>query len=216
MTMVAYHATKAKNPTEDDCKSLLKIVNHLRQTPDKGLILFPKSPDDGNKIYITAMVDAAYMSHDDAGSHTGYCISIGSKNPKSYFFSKSYKQKLTATSSTHAEVRALYDLTIQIIFLTSLFNELNRPIETPVIVFEDNQPCIDLVTQETTRLGKSKHYLNIINFIKEQVQLGLLKLSKIDTSKNISNVLTKIVCGKEFYDSFQAIMGHDNYHNNNL
>ena len=93
---------------------------------------------------------------------------------------------------------------------------MNRPIETPVIVFEDNQPCIDLVTQETTRLGKSKHCLNIINFIKEQVQLGLLKLSKIDTSKNISNVLTKIVCGKEFYDSFQAIMGHDNYYNNNL
>ena len=41
MTMVAYHATKANDPTENDCKSLLKIVNYLRQTPDKGLILYP-------------------------------------------------------------------------------------------------------------------------------------------------------------------------------
>jgi len=112
-------------------------------------------------------------------------------------------------------VRALYDLTIQIIFLVALFKELNRPVELPVIVFEDNQPCIDLVTQETTRLGKSKHYLNIINFVKEQAQQGLLKMNKIDTSKNISNVLTKIICGQEFYDSFQAIMGHDTYNNNN-
>ena len=210
MTMVAYHATKANDPTENDCKSLLKIVSYLRQTPDKGLILYPKSSDDNNQIHITAYVDAAYMSHEDAGSHTGYTIAIGSKNPRSSFHSKSFKQKLVATSSTHAEVRALYDLTIQLIFIINLFKEIQRTLQLPVIVFEDNQPCIDLVTQETTRLGKSKHYLNIINFIKEQVQLGLLKLNKIDTKKNISNVLTKIICGKEFYDSFQAIMGHDN------
>ncbi|MFO0002465.1 MAG: hypothetical protein ACK559_15150, partial [bacterium] len=108
LTLVSYHASKAKDPSDEDCKSLLKIVTLLRQTTDKGLILYPKSNDDDDKIYITAMVDAAYMSHEDAGSHTGYCISVGSKTPKSYFYSKSYKQKLTATSSTHAEVRALY------------------------------------------------------------------------------------------------------------
>ena len=50
----------------------------------------------------------------------------------------------------------------------------------------------------------------IINFIKEYVKIGLFKMGKVDTSKNISNVLTKIVCGKEFFESFTQIMGNQN------
>ena len=69
-------ATKAKNLTEEDCKSLLKIVTLLRQTTDKGFILFTNSNEYDEKIYITAMVDAAYISHKDAWRHMGYSPKI--------------------------------------------------------------------------------------------------------------------------------------------
>jgi len=208
LTAVAYCATKCTKPTEEDYKKLLKIVAYLRQTPDFGLTMYPKSPDDDDKLHLTAYVDAAYMSHDDAGSHTGYTIAIGSKHPKSFFYSKSCKQKLVATSSTHAEIRALYDLTIQLVFIIGLFEEIQRPLHLPVLVYEDNQPAIDLVSTDSNRLGKSKHYLMIINFVKEQVRTGLLQVCKVATEENISNVLTKTVMGQEFYKSFQRIMGH--------
>ena len=113
--------------------------------------------------------------------------------PKSFYHSKSQKQKLIATSSTHAEIRALYDLTIQLIFLINFFDEIDRPITTPAIIFEDNQPAIDLVTNTTGKFGKSKHFIMITNFVREQVTKCLLEVRKINTLLNIYNVLTKIV-----------------------
>jgi hypothetical protein len=93
LTAVSYGATKGANPTEFDYQILLLIVNYLRQTQDHGLTLFPRRPNDDGTLNLTAYVDAAFMSHSDASSHTGYCIGLGSVNPSSFFMSKSGKQK---------------------------------------------------------------------------------------------------------------------------
>jgi hypothetical protein len=71
------------------------------------------------------------------------CISLGSIQPSSYFYSKSSKQQNIATSSTHAEIRALYEMTMNIVYLLTLFEEMARPIWLPTLIFEDNQPTID-------------------------------------------------------------------------
>ena len=212
LTALSYAATKSTEPTKNDFDRLLQIVGYLRQTSDYGLILYPRDKtesDDKEKdaFHLTAYVDAGYMSHPDASSHTGYTIALGSVKPKSFYYSKSVKQKLVATSSTHAEIRALYDLTINLVFIINLFKEMHRPIDLPAILYEDNQPAIDLVTNSTGRIGKSKHFLMLINFIREQVTSGLIKMEKVGTTDNISNVLTKIITGREFIRSFHEIMG---------
>ena len=86
-------------------------------------------------------MDASYLAHKDAKSHTGYCMSFGRFGS---FYAKSVKEKLLATSSTHAEMRALFTLVLDIIFTVYLCEEIGRPIALPAIVFEDNQPVIDL------------------------------------------------------------------------
>jgi len=204
---VSYAATKSKNNTESDFQDLFQIVSYLRQTPDYGLTLYPKRPDDDKSFNLTAFVDAAYMSHSDASSHTGYCIALGSVQPQSFFMSKSQKQKCVATSSTHAEVRALFELTINIIYLTTLFDEIKRPVQLPVTIFEDNQSTIDLVSDPTTRITKSKHYLMLIHTVREQVERGLIEVKKVAGDANIANVLTKITSDDEFFDSIMKIMG---------
>jgi hypothetical protein len=208
LTAVSYAATRSKQPTQLDYEDLLSIVSYLRQTPEYGLTLFPKKGDeDDGKVHLTAFADAAYMSHIDASSHTGYCIAIGSMHPRSFVINKSSKQKCIATSSTHAEVRALFDLTVNLVYLITLFTELKRPIELPVTVFEDNQSTIDLVTSSTTRIGKSKHYLMLIQYIREQVTTGLIEVNKVAGEENISNILTKIITSAEYFDSINRIMG---------
>jgi hypothetical protein len=147
------------------------------------------------------------MSHRDAASHTGYCIALGSMHPKSFIINKSSKQKCIATSSTHAEIRALYDLTVNIVYLISLFQEMKRPIDLPAIVFEDNQSTIDLVTSSTTKIGKSKHYLMLIQYIREQVKERFIQVNKIGGDKNLANMMTKILASKEYFDSVSQIMG---------
>ena len=205
---LSYASTRSTEPKQKDYDRLLETVSYLRQTQNEGLTLYP-STDGDHQIHLIAYVDAAYMSHSDAASHTGYTVSIGPKNPKSFFFSKSFKQKLVATSSTHAEIRALYDLTIQLIFIINLFEELARPLTLPAILYEDNQPTIDLATNSISHINKSKHYLMTIQYLREQVQSGLIQLKKIPTQKNIANVLTKIISAPEFFSSFHKIMGID-------
>jgi len=204
---VSYSATKSVSPTEDDYDELLQIVRFLKGTPGEGLRLYPGSRD--NKLKIIAYVDAAYLSHNDGSSHTGYTIGLttGSTNPKSFFHSKSQKQKLIATSSTHAEIRALYQLTTTLIFIYNLFREIEREIELPILVYEDNQATIHLTQNIPSAAAKSKHFLMLSNFIRQQVQIGLISLEKIASNKNIANVLTKLITSPEFQASFNQIKG---------
>jgi hypothetical protein len=118
---------------------------------------------------------------------------------------------LTATSSTHAECRALYDLTLNVIYIANLLDEVGRPLKLPVRIYEDNQPIIDLATNEIGSVGNSKHFLMLVAFIREQVALGLISLKKIATRENISNVLTKAVVGAEFIASANKLLGNIGY-----
>ena len=77
------------------------------------------------------------------------------------------KQPLVATSSTHAEIKALYQLTIELISIINLCDELDREIELPAIIFEDNAPTIQLTDGLSARAKKSKHFLMLVNFVKD-------------------------------------------------
>ena len=84
------------------------------------------------------------------------------------------KQTLMTTSSTHAEMRALYQAILEIIYVINLCDELGRPIELPAIVMEDNQPVIDLTKDLSKRSKKYNHFLMLINYVREQVESGLI------------------------------------------
>ena len=208
-TAIAYASTKSHSPNETDYKRLLKTVMYLKQTCDYGLTLHPNTSSDPS-LNVVAYVDASFMSHDDTASQSGYTLSLGQVEPSSFFYSKSTKQKLFATSSTHAEIKSLFELTTTLVFLKHLFDELNRPIKLTMEVHGDNQPMIDLVSSTFGRMGKSKHYYVMIQWLRQQVEDGLIRMNKVPPETNVANVLTKIVTGSEFYRSFHQIMGCDN------
>jgi hypothetical protein len=178
-TALSYAATKNNNPTVQDFKDLLLVVDYLWQTKEKGLILHP-AQDRNAPLQLICHVDASYLAHSDAKSHTGYCLSFGRFGS---FYSKSSKQKLVATSSTHAEIRALYTLILDIIYIVHLCSEVGRPINLPAIIFEDNQPVIDLTTTLSSKVTRSTHFLMLIEFVREQVMNGLIELQKISTEE---------------------------------
>ena len=107
-TALSYAATKNTNPTKANFDELLLVVDYLWQTKEKGLILHP-APYKNAPSTLICHIDASHLAHRDAKSHTGYCLLFGKFGS---FYSKSSKQKLVATSSTHAEIRALHTLTL--------------------------------------------------------------------------------------------------------
>jgi hypothetical protein len=201
-TAVSFGAVHAAKPTKGAYTELLLIINYLYQTQEHGLILKALQPN--RALTLTCYVDASYLTHADSKSHTGFCLSFGEIGT---FYSKSSKQTLVTTSSTHAEMRALYTLLIDILFVIGVCNDLGRPIELPAIVMEDNQPVIDLTADLSFRSKKCKHFLMLVNYIKEQVEAGIIQLQKVDTLQNRADILTKIVVGNEFRRKSLELLG---------
>jgi Reverse transcriptase (RNA-dependent DNA polymerase) len=192
-TAVSFAATYAAKPTVGAWKEMLYILRYLAATSENGIVL--KGGVAGRVLKLRCYVDASYLTHRDSKSHSGYCMSFGQVGT---FYSKSGKQTLVTTSSTHAEMRALYSLVVDIIYVVFLCTELRRPIELPCVILEDNQPVIDVTSSMAGRVKRCKHFLMLVNFVKEQVESGLIQLEKVDTKLNVADLLTKIVTGREF------------------
>ena len=203
-TALSFAATKAVNPSMSDYQALLDIVFYLWGTRDVGLTMHPGDPTTPLKI--RCYVDASYLTHPDGRGHTGYCICIGSLGA---FYTKSVKQPLVATSSTHAEVKALYQLVVDLIYVINLCDEIKREVELPAIVFEDNSPTVQLSDGLSAKAKKSKHFLMLVNFIREQVMMGLIEVQKIPSAENIADVLTKALPWKDFEAKAKLLLGVD-------
>jgi hypothetical protein len=202
-TALSFAATHSAKPMEGHLEELKHIVQYLWNTRERSLII-RKGNSPNSPLTLTCYVDASYLTHPDSRSHSGYCMSFGNIGT---FYVKSSKQQLMATSSTHAEVRALFQLIIDIIFVVNLCDELQRHINLPAIVLEDNQPAIDLSSSLTARVKKSKHFLMLVNFIREQVADGLIELRKVPTEDNHADVLTKALFGSAFEEKAKYLLG---------
>lgn len=228
-TATSFAATKSQNPTEYDYDQLLNIVDYLYNTKEKGLILHRKLQHNNNsnsnnsaldnslqQLQLKCYVDASYLIHPDSHSHTGYTLSFGDSG---CFYSKSMKQQQVSTSSTHAELRALYTLVQDIIYIIDLMSDINRSLQLPAIVFEDNFPVLQLAKSEATGARKCRHFQMLIAYVQEQVNNGLIEARKVHTTKNNADLLSKPIFGDDFHYKSDRIMGYapnDNYNDEEI
>ena len=201
MTAVSFGASKSHNPTTSDYDDLYHIVEYLRATPERGFRIFSSHTTE---IQFYCNVDASYLTHSDSKGHTGYNIGL---HPDGPFYNRSSKQALVSTSSTHAEMRACYTLVKDLLFLFYICDELSVPLKLPAIIMEDNSAVITISNDETGYLKKCKHFLMLINYVKEQVNLGLIALHKVDGKINNSDTLTKKLRDNSFTPKTDSIMG---------
>ena len=96
---------------------------------------------------------------------------------------------------------------LDIIFTVHLCEEIGRPIALPAIVFEDNQPVIDLSKTRGVKITRLKHFLMLIEFIREQVVSGLIELKKISSEEKVADILTKLLFGKDFTTKASYLLG---------
>jgi hypothetical protein len=203
-TAISFGSTHASKPTVGAFMELLHCLSYLENTQDMGLILRTRDEGTDFPLQLRCYVDASYLTHSDSRSHSGFCMSLGNIGT---FYSKSQKQTTVATSSTHAETRALYSLVVEIIYVVFLTEELGIDLQLPVVVFEDNSAVIDITADISARTKRCRHFLMLINYIRESVDKGLIEIRKVDTNDNLADILTKIVTGTSFRDKANALLG---------
>jgi hypothetical protein len=129
-------------------------------------------------------------------------------NNQSYLATKSGKQKLTAVSSTDAEILALIDAVKTILWLMALLKEITSSMhihKQTTIVYQDNKSAIWLTT-EKSKQRRSKHILTKTTFIKEKIVNGDITLEFMPTEDMVADVLTKPLQGDTYRKFIKQIM----------
>lgn len=203
MAAVSFASTKAQAPTDKDYLDLYYIVEYLRSTQEKGHILHKGNTDGPIQLYCE--VDASYLLHNDSRGHTGYCMSLNGTSGT--FFNRSMKQQLVATSSTHAEMRAIFTLVKDIMYLIVLCKEIKVDLQLPAVIMEDNSAVVTVTTDDSAFAKKCKHFLMLINYVKEQVELGIIEVNKIDGTANRADLHTKQLRNGDFKLHADNVLG---------
>mmetsp|Transcript_10455 Transcript_10455/g.14419 ORF Transcript_10455/g.14419 Transcript_10455/m.14419 type:complete len:163 (-) Transcript_10455:13-501(-) len=146
LTAVSFAATKSHNPSQADFSDLMEIVDYIRETKDKPYRIIKTT--DANNIQLKCEVDASYLVHPDSKGHTGYTMGFG--NSIGTFYCKSSKQTAVTTSSTHAEMRAIYTLVKDILYVIQLCRDTGTDLKLPAIILEDNSAVITMATEEAS------------------------------------------------------------------
>ena len=155
-------------------------------------------------IQLYCEVDASYLIHSDSKGHTGYTMGL---HPNGTFYNRSAKQTLVSTSSTHAEMRALYTLVKDILFVIYICSELNIPLLLPAVIMEDNSAVVTISNEESAYLKKCKHFIMVVNYVREQLELGLIQVLKIKGEVNNADLHTKKLRDKSFATKADNILG---------
>ena len=199
---VSWGASKSHAPTNDDWAALIWVLQYLWNTKEKGVMIQAQSPGCPLRMHI--MCDASYLLYPDSKAQTGYAMSL---NGIGFICSKSQKQPLVTTSSTHSEMRSLFVAVCMYIFLAHICEEIGRPLVEPALVFEDNMAVVTLLTREKSLPQASKHFIMLVNWAREQIAEGRISIHHLATTLMIPDILTKSVFGRDFQYKAQQLRG---------
>jgi hypothetical protein len=148
------------------------------------------------KIELSAYSDADWANNrDNRHSMSGIMVMF---NGSPVVF-KSRLQRIVALSTAEAEYIALSLCTQEVLWVKSLLNELEIPLEDPVCVYEDNQSAI-AIAQNDGYQGRAKHIDIRHHFVRQQIKCGSITLCYIETKRQLADFLTKPIATQHFQD----------------
>jgi hypothetical protein len=80
-------------------------------------------------------------------------------------------------------------------------------LELPAIIMEDNSAVVTMANSDTGYTKKCKHFLMVLNYIKEQIALGQIEARKIYGKLNNADMHTKPLRSSDFANMARKILG---------
>ena len=195
---VTYLASRSHISTERDHQHVLRIVHYLENTMDTGMILHCKD------LSLTIHCDASHLLHKQAGKgHTGYYVSLGSTG--SYLHGRSAKQKLTANSSTEAEILAALDAVKFALWMRNLLAELQITPLLQMTLLQDNKSAMMIEANPSNK--RTAHLTSKLRFVEEQISGGALKTQHVPTADLSADLLTKPLQGSQYLKHSDQLLG---------
>ena len=205
ISMAVHQAARfTMNPKLSHERAVHRIARYLKATKNKGIILDPKSKH-GAVCYVDADFAGCWDKANSGSaeavlSRTGFVILYA--NCPVMWCSK--MQTEIALSTTEAEYIALSQSMREIIPFMTLLQEVNAifSINMPkpkfhCKVFEDNNSCISLATQQKFS-PRTKHIALKYHHFRQYVRDNIVEILPIDTKEQIADIFTKPLDEKSF------------------
>jgi hypothetical protein len=87
------------------------------------------------------------------------------------------------------------------------YNSNNESKLEPSIIWEDSQECIHLANDPLQNRPRTKHISIKWHHFRDEIQKGNIKIKKIHTSLNISDIMTKLLVTSKFIRLRKFLMG---------
>ena len=193
------------------CRKIISnVFSYAYQANSKNLSL--KLGGQDTLIEPFCYTDASYVKDGDSKSQHGQVWFL--TKDSGAIFTTSQKSKVVATSSTDSEINALFEATKTAIWLRGYLGDLGHYQIRPTIIYQDNTSVI-LLMDNINNEANSKHCIEKINFIRQEIQRSTISLVHMPTENMIADILTKPLA-KEKFNQFRDIIlnGHNNTINN--
>lgn len=188
LVAVSFLTTRVQAPTQEDENKLMRVLKYLNGTRELVLRL---SSVEG--ILVSTFIDAAFAVHGDGKGHTGQIILIG----KGAVYFRSSKQKLVAKSSTEAELIAISDGLLQVIW-TRNFLEAQGYKMDPATLHQDNKSTIILAEKGRSVSGRTRHVSVRYFFVKDRIDSNEVRIVHTGTEDMVADFFTKPLMGALF------------------
>ncbi|XP_071741479.1 uncharacterized mitochondrial protein AtMg00810-like [Rutidosis leptorrhynchoides] len=169
-------------PLKSHLNLAFRTLRYLKNAPGRGINLVK-----GNNFSLHAFCDSDWAKCKlNRKSVTGYLVYLCN----SLVSWKSKKQTTVARSSVEAEYRAMATVACEVIWIKNLLLDLNIKVPLPVQISCDNSSAIQISANPVFH-EKTKHFDIDLHYLREKICTGIVKVSKISSFENLSDILTK-------------------------
>ncbi|XP_046391667.1 secreted RxLR effector protein 161-like [Ischnura elegans] len=173
---------RVSNPRQRDWEALKKLMRYLKQTSDMALNIY--ACED---LKLTGYVDADWGGDiQDRKSTSAYIFKLGN----SAISCSSRKQSSVALSTTEAEYVSAASASQEGVWLRQLLHDLGEVQNEPIIIYEDNQGCIKIASNEKFS-ARTKHIDVRHHFIRDLMKNNVIQLVYCRSEDMIADALTK-------------------------
>ena len=181
-------------PTEEHWTALKRVLRYLKGTSSFSLLL-----QRTNAPKLVGYCDADWAGEiESRRSTSGTLLQLGD----SVIDWRTVKQKCVALSSTEAEHLAISELCKKVLWLRTLLAELGFEDDEPTTVFSDNQGALCWLIEGVRH---AKHVSIRRNFVKEQIEDGIVKVEFCPTLKMTADIFTKPLARVKFEEHRKSL-----------
>jgi Reverse transcriptase (RNA-dependent DNA polymerase) len=191
---------RVKGPTNKDWGDLKRLMQYVKGTRDKPLIL-----KAGNLDRVTGYIDAAFSVHPDMKGHAGVVVLLGNAP----IYVKTSGSKINTKSSTEEELCGMHDYSNMVLWSRKFLNELGYGKDVARIK-QDNMSTMDLIYEGRAKALSTKHIDRRYFYVKDLIDRKEVRVVYCRTDMMIADLLTKPLSGFYFERLCNKLMNFGN------